>query len=245
MKHVPLHVLEKKNVPRTQSGPLALSEETTLLSLTIFFIDISMAFNIAEPNLLGLWYMPCRIIHILHHQIIFLPTWQSECFWFFLDNLNVSDILQWPSGVWDDDEAIDPPTAPCLEQHGPLRAVVTQVPALPSPDEHAGLRPRGAVCADCQAVQPPDAPQQADPHGALLLAQVRWRADAAHVWRPWVRALLPRIAHWSCRTVNTAKRSKEFGTKRRTRRGFGEWSFLAANGQMMMFLCCRQLLMMR
>jgi hypothetical protein len=45
--------------------------------------------------------------------------------------------------------------------------------------------------------------------------------------------------------VNTAKRSKEFGTKRRTRRGFGEWSFLAANGQMMMFLCCRQLLMMR
>jgi hypothetical protein len=54
MKHVPLHVLEKKNVPRTQSGPLALSEETTLLSLTIFFIDISMAFNIAEPNLLEL-----------------------------------------------------------------------------------------------------------------------------------------------------------------------------------------------
>lgn len=101
------------------------------------------------------------------------------------------------SGVWDDDKAIDPVPAPCLEQPRHLRAVVAQVSALPPPHEYAGLRPRDGRDGreHRQAVQPPDAPQQADAHRALLLAQVRRRADAAHVRRARVRAIRARVAH--------------------------------------------------
>lgn len=116
------------------------------------------------------------------------------------------------SGVRDDDKAINSLPAPGDKPHCHLRAQFAQVPALSSPQEHAGVRPRDSLAlAHCQAFKPPYAPQQADSHCPLLLAQVRWCADAAHVWRAWVRAILPWITHraerpW--RTVNIAEELK-------------------------------------
>lgn len=77
--------------------------------------------------------------------------------------MNVSNIFAMTIRCSDDDEAID-----LSAQHNHLRAVLTQVLflALTFPDKHAGSN-HGTYC---EAVQPP---QQADSHGALLLAQGR------------------------------------------------------------------------